>query len=232
MSATLEQDFITVPGQLYALISIIGPECPQKTDKQGLKIRGVFNTRDEAGSHAQRLQQADPTFDIYVVDMYKWLLIPPDTNQIDDVTYQEEFLQKMMTEYKENQADAKRMFEERKSGMLQKPKEGSDTPFMTPGDDNSKFYTKPDVPPSKHPSEFLEELKEENPDTPMEELVDMATKMADEINQKETEEREAKEKEDAEKKEEESTDEKKEEETTDEKKEEEKIPTREMPALP
>ena len=198
MSETLEQDFITVPGQLYALISIIGPECPQKTDKQGLKIRGVFNTRDEAGSHAQRLQKADPTFDIYVVDMYKWLLIPPDTNQIDDVTYQEEFLQKMMTEYKQNQSDAKRMFEERKTGMMQKPKEGSDTPFMTPGDDNSKFYTKPDIPPSKHPSEFLEELKEKNPDAPMDELVDMATKLADEINQKETEEREAKEKEEAE----------------------------------
>ena len=191
MSETLEQDFITVPGQLYALISIVGPECPQKTDKLGLKIRGVFNTRDEAGSHAKRLQAADPTFDIYVVDMYKWLLIPPNTDQIEDVTYQEEFLQKMMTEYKENQANAKRMFDERKSGMLQKPKEGSDTPYMTPGDDNSKFYTKPDVPPSKHPSEYLEELKEQNPDKPMEELVDMATKLADEENKKDAEDRAA-----------------------------------------
>lgn len=230
MSETLEQDFITVPGQLYALISIIGPDCPQKTDKHGLKIRGVFNTRDEAGSHAQRLQNADPTFDIYVVDMYKWLLIPPDTEQIDDVTYQEEFLQKMMTEYKQNQADAKRMFEERKSGMLQKPKEGSDTPFMTPGDDNSKFYTKPDIPPSKHPSEFLEELKEKNPDTPMEELVDMATKLADEINQKETEEREAKEKEEAEAKEKEKAEADEKEEPAAEEKEE--VATREMPAMP
>ena len=163
MSETLEQDFITVPGQLYALISVIGPECPQKTDKHGIKIRGVFNTRDEAGSHAQRLQKADPTFDIYVVDMYKWLLIPPDTTQIDDVTYQEEFLQKMMTEYKQNQSDAKRMFEERKAGMMQKPKEGSDMPFMTPGDDNSKYYTKPDVAPSKHPSEYLRRTQGEEP---------------------------------------------------------------------
>ena len=72
MAETLEQDFITVPGQLYALISLVGPDSPQKTDKMGLKIRGVFNTRDEAGLHAQRLQKSDPTFDIYVVDMYKW----------------------------------------------------------------------------------------------------------------------------------------------------------------
>jgi len=193
MSETLEQDFITVPGQLYALLSVIGPECPQKTDKHGIKIRGVFNTRDEAGAHAKRLQNADPTFDIYVVDMYKWLLIPPDTTQIDDVTYQEEFLQKMMTEYKQNQSDAKRMFEERKAGMVQKPKEGSDMPFMTPGDDNSKYYTKPDVAPSKHPSEYLEELKEKNPDKPMEELVDMATEMADAENKRIAEEEAAKE---------------------------------------
>ena len=184
MAETLEQDFITVPGQLYALISLVGPDSPQKTDKMGLKIRGVFNTRDEAGLHAQRLQKSDPTFDIYVVDMYKWLLIPPKTEQIDDVTYQEEFLQKMMSEYKENQANAKRMFEERKTGMLQKPKDGADAPFITPGDDNSKYYTKPDVAPSKHPSEYLEDLKEKYPDKPMEELVDMATVLADEENKK------------------------------------------------
>ena len=224
MSETLEQDFITVPGQLYALISIVGPDCPQKTDKYGLKIRGVFNTRDEAGSHAQRLQKADPTFDIYVVDLYKWLLIPPDTAQIDDVTYQEEFLQKMMTEYKDNQSDAKRMFEERKAGMMQKPKEGSDMPFVTAGDDNSKFYTKPDVAPSKHPSEYLEELKEKNPDKPMEELVDMATTMADEENKRIAEE-EAKEAEakEAEAKEEEA----KEEEATEEEAKEEEIKSKE-----
>ena len=191
MSETLEQDFITVPGQLYALISIVGPDSPQKTDKMGLKIRGVFNTRDEAGLHAQRLQKSDPTFDIYVVDMYKWLLIPPAAEQIDDVTYQEEFLQKMMSEYKENQINAKRMFEDRKAGMLQKPTEGTDTPYMTPGDDNSKYYTKPDVAPSKHPSEYLDELKEKNPDMPMEELVDMATKLADEENKRIAEEEEA-----------------------------------------
>ena len=187
MAETLEQDFITVPGQLYALISLVGPDSPQKTEKMGLKIRGVFNTRDEAGLHAQRLQKSDPTFDIYVVDMYKWLLVPPVTEQIDDVTYQEEFLQKMMTEYKENQSNAKRMFEERKAGMLQKPKEGVDTPFITPGDDNSKYYTKSDIPPSKHPSEYLEDLKEKHPDKPMEELVEMATVLADEENKKEDE---------------------------------------------
>ena len=73
---SLEQDYTTVPGQLFACLSIVGPECPQKNEKFGIKIRGAFSTRDEAANHAKRLQKEDSTFDIYVVDMYKWLLIP------------------------------------------------------------------------------------------------------------------------------------------------------------
>ena len=48
---SLEQDFTTVPGQLFACLSIVGPECPQKNEKFGIKIRGCFSTRDEAANH-------------------------------------------------------------------------------------------------------------------------------------------------------------------------------------
>ncbi len=44
---SLEQDYTTVPGQLYSCLSIVGPECPQKNEKFGIKIRGSFNTRAE-----------------------------------------------------------------------------------------------------------------------------------------------------------------------------------------
>src|SRR6056300_836675 len=116
---SLEQDYTTVPGQLFACLSVVGPECPQKNDKFGIKIRGAFSTRDEAASHAKRLQKEDPTFDIYVVDMYKWLLIPPDPSMIDDVHYQNEKLAEIMTGYKENQAQAARLFNERKQAMTE-----------------------------------------------------------------------------------------------------------------
>ena len=61
---SLEQDYTTVPGQVFACISIVGPDSPQKTDKLGVKLRGAFGTRDEAANHAKRLQREDPTFDI------------------------------------------------------------------------------------------------------------------------------------------------------------------------
>jgi hypothetical protein len=132
--ATLEQDYTTVPGQIFACISLVGPECPQKNDKFGLKIRGCFNSRDEAASHAKRLQKEDATFDIYVVDMYKWLLIPPDRDHIEDVHYNDTKLEELMTAYRENQSQAAKMFEDRKRDMSAKPVDGS---FIKPGDENS-----------------------------------------------------------------------------------------------
>ena len=183
--ASLEQDFTTVPGQLYACISLVGPDCPQKNDKFGLKIRGTFATRDEAANHAKRLQREDATFDIYVVDMYKWLLIPPDRDHIEDVHYNDEKLEEIMSKYRENQAMATKMFEERKRDMAAKPLPIEDSPYIKPGDENSKYYTKPDEPPISHPAEVLERLQKEKPDAPMEELV----KEADAIVAAEVEER-------------------------------------------
>ena len=178
---SLEQDYTTVPGQLFACLSVVGPECPQKNDKFGIKIRGAFNSRDEAASHAKRLQKEDATFDIYVVDMYKWLLIPPDATAIEDVHYTNEKLEELMSGYKENQAMAAKMFAERKRDMMESP---SDT-YIKPGDENSKFYTKPDEPPISHPAEVLERLKKEKPDAMMEDLVKEADKIvADEIEER------------------------------------------------
>lgn len=183
---SLTQDYTTVPGQLYACLSIVGPDSPQKNDKFGIKIRGAFSNRDEAANHAKRLQKEDPTFDIYVVDMYKWLLIPPDPAAIEDTHYQNEKLEEIMTGYKENQAQAARMFQERKDAMA------ATGNHFVPGDDNSKYYTKPDEAPVSHPAEVLERLRKEKPDAPMEELVKeadaiVATEMEERKKQRESE---------------------------------------------
>ena len=167
------------------IFSIVGPEAPQKNDKFGIKIRGAFATRDEAANHAKRLQKEDPTFDIYVVDLYKWLLIPPDPTKIEDVHYTNEKLEEIMTGYKENQAQAARMFNERKQAMMDKS-------GYTPGDDNSKFYIKPDEAPISHPAEVLERLKKEKPDANMEDLVKEADAIvAEEMKQQQKEREEA-----------------------------------------
>lgn len=183
-------DYTTVPGQMFACLSIVGPDCPQRTDKFGIKIRGAFSTRDEAEKHAKRLQKEDATFDIYVVDMYKWLLIPPDRDHIEDVHYANEKLDEIFSKYRENQRMAAALFEKRKRDMTTKPLEGvPETPFVDPSDENSKFYTKPDIPPVPHPAEFLEKIQKENPDMSIDDAVKLADKMVqDEIDKRKAEE--------------------------------------------
>jgi len=178
--ATLEQDYLTVPGQLFACISFVGPDLPQKNEKMGMKIRGCFASRDEAAAHAKRLQKEDAVVDIYVVDMYKWLLIPPDRDQIEDVHYQNEKLEEIMVKYRQNQAAASSMFEKRKRDMIAKPQDGP-FPYIDPSDENSKFYTKPDVPPIPHPADIVEELRKEFPDKTFAELVNMADERVNKI---------------------------------------------------
>ena len=171
---SLEPDYLTVPGQLFACVSFVGPDLPQKNDKLGLKIRGCFASRDDAAAHAKRLQREDGLVDIYVVDMYKWLLIPPDRDAISDVHYQEEKLEEIMTKYRENQREAAVMFEKRKRDMMEKPT------YIEPSDENSKFYSRPDEPPISHPSEVVERLRKEKPDAPIEDLVKEANDIIEE----------------------------------------------------
>ena len=171
---TLTCDYTTVPGQLFACVSFVGPEQPQKNELLGMKIRGCFPDRESAAAHAKRLQKEDSTFDIYVVDMYKWLLIPPKAEAVEDVHYTNEKLEEIMTKYRENTREAAAMFEKRKRDMMAKPGSDPNMPYIDPSDENSKYYTKPDVPPIPHPAEILEKLQKEFPDKPVELLVKMA----------------------------------------------------------
>jgi hypothetical protein len=115
----LEEDFIQIPSQKYALISVVSPTSKQKHNVCGLKIRGVFATKEDAEHYVKRLMQADDTFDVYLVEMYKWLPIPPDNDMIDDKVYQEEMLNEIIQGHKESQLQAKQHFEERKKESME-----------------------------------------------------------------------------------------------------------------
>ena len=115
----LDEDIVTVAGQLYALVSIVSPTANQKSDKCAMKIRGVFNTRDEAAAHVKKLMRIDNSFDIFMMDMYKWVPIPPDPNAIDDQEYSETFLNDLIKGYKESQFAAKQHFAERKRAVME-----------------------------------------------------------------------------------------------------------------
>jgi len=119
MEVNLATDPIKVPGQNWACVSFVSPDSSQKNKSIGMKIRGVFDTRDEAVEYVKRLIRLDPVFDIYICDMYNWCLVPPDPEHIADQTYQDETLNSIIGEYRKNQIYAKEHFEERKREMLE-----------------------------------------------------------------------------------------------------------------
>ena len=171
----LEPDYVTVPGQNYALISWVGPEGPaQKNQNYGMKIRGCFANEEDARNHALRLQRDDKLVDILVVQMYQWFQCWPGADDIENIEYQNEKLNELMSERKKNQEDAKLMFNTRKKGLS----EGS----SDPSDENSQYYTKSDEPSIEHPSDIVQRLKKEKPGLTMGEYV----KMADEEIERQT----------------------------------------------
>ena len=171
----LEPDYITVPGQNYALISWVGPEGPaQKNQNYGMKIRGCFASEDDARNHALRLQKDDKLVDILVVQMYQWFQCWPGADDIDNIEYQNEKLNELMSERKKNQEEAQLMFSSRKKALS----EG----YTDPSDENSQYYTKTDEPPIEHPSDIVQRLKKEQPGLTMADYV----KLADEEINKQT----------------------------------------------
>ena len=127
----LDEDIVHSGDLRYALISFVTDEGRQRLEgvsgKVAVKIRGAFATKEEANAHIKRLMKTDGDFDVYLVDMYKWLLIPPGDN-VQDVEYQEEFLSEMMKSYKESQLNAKQHFQERKRLVMEKGLDAALTP--------------------------------------------------------------------------------------------------------
>ena len=115
----LTTDPITVPGQKYALVSFVSPTGNQKADKLAMKIRGCFQTIEEAKQHAKHLSEMDRSFDVYVVEMYNWLAIPPNPEEIADQEHQDKWLNDFVKGHKEEQMKAKKHFEERKNEMME-----------------------------------------------------------------------------------------------------------------
>ena len=113
MKDYLDTTSLTIPGQNFALISVVSPEGNQKGDVNAVKILGVFNQKVDADEHAKKLVKIDPDFDVFLVELYKWLPIPPDTNAIESQEYQESALNNIISTHKENQEMSKTMFDER-----------------------------------------------------------------------------------------------------------------------
>lgn len=115
----LEKDAMRVAGQNYAVVSIISPDSNQRYEKIAMKIKGVFNTLDEARDHANKLHKADDTFDIHVVEMYAWIVVPPEKKALGEVHYSDQKLDELITTHTKEQELAQIEFERHRREMIE-----------------------------------------------------------------------------------------------------------------
>jgi hypothetical protein len=124
----LDEDQRKVPGCAFMLLSFVSPESNQKCEKFGLKVRGVFATREDAESHVERLMRVDPNFDVFVADCHRWLLCPPKAEDLADEKYTDRFLDRLIQTHKQEQLKAREAFEEHKRQMMTSSKETAAAP--------------------------------------------------------------------------------------------------------
>ncbi len=84
-----------------------------RTSVRGLKIRGVFNTQDEAEMKCKKLRESDPNHDIYVGPVGIWIPWDPDAYKTGRVEFMEDELNQLHSEKQKNEIKAKEEFDKR-----------------------------------------------------------------------------------------------------------------------
>lgn len=85
-----------------------------RTTMRGIKVRGVFATEAEAAIRAKRLQKSDPSFNIYLGSVGKWMAWEPDPNKVGESEYANDELNSLMKKYRENEEARDQFYTEQK----------------------------------------------------------------------------------------------------------------------
>ena len=97
-----------------AFLKIAGTQ----TSVRGVKVRGVYDSIQEAERKAKELQRKDRSFHVFVGQVGYWLPWDPNADRVDEEEYLEEDLNNLMKEYKKNEASRDIFYEEQKREKL------------------------------------------------------------------------------------------------------------------
>ena len=94
-----------------------------KTNIRGVKIRGTYNTKEEAVSQAKKLQTIDSDFHVFVGQVGYWLPWDPCADKVEDEQFMDSQLNEMMEKYKENSINKDVFYEEQKREKIKAARE-------------------------------------------------------------------------------------------------------------
>lgn len=84
-----------------------------QTSVRGLKLRGVFNTQEEAELRCKKIRDFDPNHDIFVGPVGMWIPWDPDAYKTGRIEFMEEELNQLHNEKIANETKAKEEFDKR-----------------------------------------------------------------------------------------------------------------------
>ena len=94
-----------------------------KTSMRGIKVRGVYNTKDEAENRAKSLSRTDSTFNVFVGQVGYWLPWDPCADNVDKEVFQNDQLNELMEGYEKNNINREIFYEELKQDKIQAAKD-------------------------------------------------------------------------------------------------------------
>ena len=93
-----------------------------RNSMRGFKVRGSYNTLEEAKERAEELRTEDPNFHVFVGSVGFWIPFNPVNFDNIESVYQEEMLNEIVKENLQQKKKINKAFEERKLGMVEKAK--------------------------------------------------------------------------------------------------------------
>ena len=93
-----------------------------QTTISGIKVRGVFDTIQEAKNRSGFLKKIDKNHNIFIGQVGCWCPFSPNPEDLENQEYSETQLNTLMKEYKKNQETKDEVFEKRKQNSIEKNK--------------------------------------------------------------------------------------------------------------
>lgn len=94
-----------------------------KTNVRGVKVRGVFQSKQEADARAAKLHRSDSNFHVFVGQVGYWLPFNPCADNIEDEHFGDDQLNNLMQKYKENNVNKDIFYEDQKRDKVKAAQE-------------------------------------------------------------------------------------------------------------
>ena len=88
-----------------------------QTNIRGFKLRGSYETYEEARARAAKISSKDNSVDVFVAQVGTWCPFAPNASEIEDCEYAETQLNTLMKDYKDNLNKKEEFFQRRKEGF-------------------------------------------------------------------------------------------------------------------